>query len=442
MKARLSMNKLSLSMALMAAALSAAAVEQPTQIRGARALGMGDAFTAVADDQNVFFYNPAGSVQRTGSLATLLDIPVTLSEDFVRFGKFVSDNETDLKNFTSLPPARQAELANKINTTLVKLRPTFGLGLPNTSYLSGPTANHWHWGWGLFAQASGRLGFNPSVLVPSLYYDINADIVPMLNIAKGWDGALFLPGRLGLGVNVKYLRRGSASDPNVSVLQLDNYNSPPLQMGSGLGLDAGLLYRPTDRWNVGVTLMDAGGTQLDFDSLDAKDGFAAKPARVSGIRQRVNVGLAWTPARLGIGPIGIPTGDRLLLAVDFRDIANADSKTFFDGGVIADSAGKHIHLGAEYRWWFLRLRGGANQGYSTVGGGLDLPLLKLDYAYYSDEVGAFAGNLKHSAHTVSLALRFGTGSTEGRERLKHKPAEKASDHTTPAPAADEQAKPE
>ncbi|HMX95339.1 MAG TPA: hypothetical protein PKC50_08855, partial [Elusimicrobiota bacterium] len=119
MKARLPMKKLSLSMALMAAALSAAAVEQPTQIRGARALGMGDAFTAVADDQNVFFYNPAGSVQRTGSLATLLDIPVTLSEDFVRFGKFVSDNETDLKNFTSLPPARQAELANKINTTLV-----------------------------------------------------------------------------------------------------------------------------------------------------------------------------------------------------------------------------------------------------------------------------------------------------------------------------------
>ncbi len=404
------------------AAGSLFAFERPVQIRGARALGMGDAFTAVADDQNVFFYNPAGSVQRTGPLVTLLDIPATVSEDFLRITKFISDNESDLKNITdpSVTVQRRAELINKINSSLVKLRPAFGLGLPNISYMSSPTENNWHWGWGVFSQAAGNLGFNPAIIVPSLYYDINVDAVPMINIAKGINEAPLLPGRLGIGVNLKYIRRGQAADQNVSFLQLDNYDSPPFQTASGAGLDLGFLYRPADRWSLGVTAMDIGGTSLKFDAIDAKNGFSAKASRSSSIKQRINIGLAWTPERLGIGPIGLPTGDRLFLAVDLRDVVNKHSKTFFDGGFIADSAGKHIHLGAEYRWWFLRFRAGANQGYSTVGAGLDLPLLKIDYAYYSDEMGAFAGTLKHSANTLSVALRFGTEATEARERVRGK----------------------
>jgi hypothetical protein len=75
-------------------------------------------------------------------------------------------------------------------------------------------------------------------------------------------------------------------------------------------------------------------------------------------------------------------------------------------------------MGAEYRWWFLRFRGGASEGYPTFGLGLDIPLLKIDYAYYSRELGRLAGDIREQNHVISLALRFGSGATESRERIK------------------------
>ena len=57
-------------------------------IRGVRPLGMGGAFTAISDDQNAFFYNPAGLTQRTGSQITILELPVSISEDVLNFYNF------------------------------------------------------------------------------------------------------------------------------------------------------------------------------------------------------------------------------------------------------------------------------------------------------------------------------------------------------------------
>ena len=49
-----------------------AASEPQVFIRGIRPLGMGGAFTAIADDQNAVFYNPSGITQRQGGLFTLI----------------------------------------------------------------------------------------------------------------------------------------------------------------------------------------------------------------------------------------------------------------------------------------------------------------------------------------------------------------------------------
>ena len=46
--------------ALMVVASFAQARELPKFFEGVRPLGMGGAFTAVADDENALFYNPAG----------------------------------------------------------------------------------------------------------------------------------------------------------------------------------------------------------------------------------------------------------------------------------------------------------------------------------------------------------------------------------------------
>ncbi|MBK8870017.1 MAG: hypothetical protein IPN19_02945 [Elusimicrobia bacterium] len=418
---------------------SLSAAEPSAMIRGTRALGMGDALTAIADDQNVFFYNPAGTVQRTGSLVNFADVSVTASKDAIEFYKFVKDNENQLKNFDDLEQGEQVSLIDEINSKMVGLTPTFGITAPNISFLSGPLLGGFHWGAGLFGQVSGQMGFNPAsqLVIPDMYYDINADVIPTVNAAFKIKRLPLIPGTVGLGGNLKYIRRGQINDDRVSVLALDKYEAPPAQMGRGIGIDAGVLYQPTTRWNFALSVFDVRGTTIKYDALDGEKNYPAKPARTEEIKEKWNMGVAWTPGHIGLSSFGIPLRDRLVLAADVRDFANKESKIFADGG-LADTAGTHFHLGAEYRWSFLRLRTGANQGYFTGGVGIDWPILKLDYAYYADELSPFAGVSRHPAHRISMTLGFGSGNTVARERIKDsykKAQEKAAVTNTPPSAS-------
>lgn len=408
---------------LLAGAVPAMASEVPAMIRGTRALGMGDALSAIADDQNVFFYNPAGSVQRTGSMVNFLDVSLTASKDAIDFYKFLKDNENELKNYDTLTDDQKIELVNKIQTEMVPLKPTFGVTAPNVSFLSGPMFGGFHWGVGFFGQVSGSAGFNPIAGPPTLYYDVNADAIPTGNLSMKFKNIPYVPGSFGVGTNVKFIRRGQVSDKEVQTIALDNYEAPSPQIGRGFGYDFGTLYQPTTRWSVALAVSDFGGTKIKYDALEEKKGYPAKPAHTEEIKARWNTGVAWTPGRIGVESFGIPLHDRLVLAADVRDFANKESKIIANGH-LADTAGTHFHLGAEYRWWFLRLRTGANQGYFTGGVGIDLPAIKLDYAYYADELSPFAGTSRHPAHRISFTFGFGSGKTEGRERIKQSYAPK------------------
>src|SRR5262245_858022 len=83
-------------------ALPSYAEEPAAFVQFVRPLGMGGAFTAVADDQNVFSFNPAGMVQRTGGQLTILEIALGASKDTKDAMDFIKDNEDDLTNFENL----------------------------------------------------------------------------------------------------------------------------------------------------------------------------------------------------------------------------------------------------------------------------------------------------------------------------------------------------
>jgi len=409
-----------------------AAMERPAEIRGIRPLGMGDAFTALADDQNVFFYNPAGTVMRTGGMVNLLTLSASGNTDVMDTLDFVDANEDKLTDFNSLPVQERINLVNEINDTVGRLEPYVQASLLNLSFLSGPMGGRFHWGFGAFTQTEGSFRIGTDFAVPDVSYDLNADVVIPVNVAYRLGEIWRIPGKWGVGANLKYLRRGQMQQNKISTVELEDLDLPDPQESSGLGADLGLLYQPAERWNIGVAALDIMGTKLKFDALDAKDGFDAKPARESGIKTRWNFGLGWTPSKIGISRLAVPTHDRLQLAMDIKDIANADNKVFFDDGLVADTAWKHVHLGAQYAFWFLRLRAGANQGYPTFGLGLDWPLIKLDYAFYGEELGEAAGTRERKVHRVAFSLGFGAGKTEARDRIRN--AKTGSGAPAPAPA--------
>jgi hypothetical protein len=413
------MNKKSLFLVSLLTVFSSSirAEEQAAFIQFVRPLAMGGAFTAVADDQNIFGFNPAGMVQRTGSLITLLEVGVGGSEDLKDAADFIDENEDKLTNFDTLSAQQQLDLITTINNDISKLNPRATVTADFVSLVSGPRflGLPMHVGFGAFGIVDANFRLDADI-IPTISYAINNDIVLPLSIAHRF--SLSRAGKIGIGLTGKIIRRNQIQQEKISVLQLDSLDSPPLATGRGFGSDLGVLYQPGDRLNVGLMVQDFLGTKMKFDKVDAEDGFSAQPERDTVIRPRTNIGVAVVPKKIAWL---LPTNDRWTLTADVRDILSPDEHIFFQNGikkVFGEDIYTHVHLGAEFRYWFLRFRGGAYQGYPSGGLGVDIPFLKIDYAFYSRELGEKAGDLRETNHVVSLALRFGTGKTESRERIK------------------------
>jgi hypothetical protein len=66
-----------------------------------------------------------------------------------------------------------------------------------------------------------------------------------------------------------------------------------------------------------------------------------------------------------------------------------------------------VHAGAELKFFkFIALRAGMNQGYLTMGAGIDLILFELDAALFTQEVGSFPGDKARSGISLQAAVRF------------------------------------
>ena len=94
----------------------------------------------------------------------------------------------------------------------------------------------------------------------------------------------------------------------------------------------------------------------------------------------------------------LPFLAEVILAADYEDIGKAYEQD--------DSTWKRVHLGGEFGLLnrHLLVRAGLNQGYPTYGAELDIWLIRLGYTFYSEEMGAYAGQDKDDRHLVQLTL--------------------------------------
>ena len=378
------------------------AADNPVFIRGVRPLGMGGAFVAIADDQNAFFYNPAGITQRQGSMFTLFELPVSISNDSLDFYNYYNDNKDALQNFDKQTLLKKQQIINDITTTVTKYRTEVLLGFPNVSYLSSGQQSV-AWGFGVFDQADLGFQFKPGIIIPNLNYFGNVDAVAALPLAHRFDSLPYdVPGKLSVGANLKYIARAAVNETK-SVLELDNI-SIDTQLGRGYGLDLGTLYQPNTRWNFGLQITDLGGTSISYDAFNATSTQPGKDAYTSMIYSQWNLGAAYIPTKIYYWPGKyIHSKDRIIFAADIRNVLSSDERVF------SDYFWTKLHLGAELRWGPLSLRGGFNQGYPTFGVGARIPYLglRLDYAYWSDELGSFAGQIPETRHQITIAMSWG-----------------------------------
>jgi len=346
-------------LALITVSVPAFALEFDFFYRGIRPLGMGDAFTAVANDENAAFYNPAGLDSVKKGRIELFPLTVEYAANTPKLINDLDDIDT-------------GDLA-KTTDTLRK-----HIGKPQYARVSlFPNYTRRGFEIGVLAQAK----FKGEVHQPSYPYvdvDGGADGGALLALSRGFDAREGMD-RISVGVTGMFIqRRGLARRYTATDLADKNYDfQDDLKTGSAVGFNLGAIYQ-FQKWPfkpaIGLAIQNVG--DMDFGK------------EVGKVEQTVNFGVAikdfiWKfPATF---------------ALDYKDIA---------GELGSDKdKGKRIYLGAEIDLHkMLTVRGGLNQGYVSFGAEFRIWVIKLAYARYSEEVGAYAGQKDEERHVFLLSI--------------------------------------
>ncbi|MBL7669781.1 MAG: hypothetical protein JNM39_04790 [Bdellovibrionaceae bacterium] len=356
-----------------------------------RALGMGNAFVAVANDYNALFYNPAG-------LARLENGEVNLSMDFGAtdsFSAFAKDVSNAAKT-TGTEAEKQTAVAAAVQKVYGK---TFGF---NAGLFNAVWARP-HWGVGFQpAQFSSEMAVHNGV-GPVLNTTIYMDSILTLGYGDHVRGNDF-GGKLEWGIAGKFVNRGYfskgltiielAADPNL-------LKTSDLQEGYTVDADVGLLWRPyvpeTGFWSI-------------FQLTRPTFGFVARNVGEMGFNQSLKA----------INKTKTEAPEKLYRVFDFGSRWEYPAFWIFGGRGVLDirdvghpffTMKKGLHLGFEFdwsmaSWWRGNYRVGLNQGYWTAGASAMFTIFNLDLVSYGEDVGTFGTAKENRIYMLKMSMNF------------------------------------
>lgn len=331
-------------------ALGAALQDLPRPIRS---LGMGGAYVSFVKDSDAVFYNPAALSNIGGFNWQLFNIGLGTNQD-----TFESIKELKDMTSTSQPSDYQRFFGKNLGTHVEGMAsfaiPHFGVGIYDTYLLNVQLNNP------AYPQFDANLLNDVGVVVGA-----SATLGPAMNLGialkriNRWGG----PQSIGVGTIVS----GEASKIE------DNFKNK----GTAYGADAGLNLggegplHPT----LSVVWQDMG-----FTTFKQTDGLAAPP--------RIHDNLT-----VGAGTFVDLPGLDWTNSIEFRHLTESN-----------EQIGKKVHLGTEISLPLIDLRAGINQGYTTYGAGFDFYFLKVDAAYYKEELGVYPGQTPDTRFEIGLSL--------------------------------------
>ncbi|PIS10038.1 MAG: hypothetical protein COT73_11550 [Bdellovibrio sp. CG10_big_fil_rev_8_21_14_0_10_47_8] len=356
-----------------------------------RAMGMGDAFVATANDYSALFYNPAGLARRDMGQINL-SLEVGASSNFIDFSKDINDvNKADYANDSARYTA-YAEFLQKYYGKTFMVR----ADLLHAIWVRP------HWGVGILP------------LNMTLEYQVHNQAAPALNVrayadtvlAYGYGNDLkgLVPGRLSWGVTGKFVNRGYTNKQvNAVDLMVDSNTVKKEDLRDGYTVDAdlGLLYTPG---------IPAEGLFSIFNLAKPTFGAVVRNVADYGFGQSFhlfNKNEVQAPEKLNrVFDVGAKFEYPSLWIfggrgeVDFRDIGHPNF-----------SARRSFHLGFEFdwtvaSWWKGQYRIGVNQGYPTLGLSAQLFVFNLDMVTYGEDVGSYDNPQENRVYMAKFNMDF------------------------------------
>jgi len=342
-----------------------------------RALGMGDAFVAIANDTSGFYYNPAGLAHREAS-------------DW-NFGVITAGTSPDTLDFyNDLKGIQKSDMTEteKQDALIDLLQENYGESYMIKLSLLELIWARPHWGFG-FLPANISI---EATLHEQIGPAINTTLFADTSLTLGYGNHFDTPnGNLAWGVSGKFVNRGYFSQV-VSATELADNSDPvareDISEGYTVDADAGVLWRPdflSESMSFAVVARNL--FNLGFENslgLLNKDS----PSNPEPLYRVYDIGSAWE------FPESSPLAGRV--ALDLRDI---DHPNF--------NWKKGSHFGVEVDWlpttWFKNhFRLGLSQTYWTAGYTVELANAVLDFVSYAENVGTY--NIAQESRTYLFKL--------------------------------------
>jgi hypothetical protein len=370
-----------------------------------QALGMGDAAVAAPAPQSALFYNPAHlthfSVSRTP--ITLIGANASLTRNVDEQLSFYQDDLEPAidRGIDNLSEAEESTLYDglfRVGREMSEM--TGALVLPSFVMNRGT----YGLGGGIYARSYARNQIEDAGAgIPGVDFSAVGDLIATgaasLNLSTLGlhDASVGLAGRYTMRYLTLKTKPVDALDPDENIHML---------RGQAFGVDLGLLYDVGRVAGAGHLLLGATGYNLlasdfsyDFEGYVTKnserdDATITEEVALADVHFQQNV-----QYRVGAAYV-LPQTWRFLrettLALDYLGAPQAPA----DRSILT-----RLHLGAQtsINDW-LYLRAGLNQGYSTAGLGLHLSFVQIDYAFYGQEKGRFAGQRPSWHHRVQILL--------------------------------------
>ncbi len=328
--------------------------------RSAEASLMGDAYTAVADDENTLFYNPAALGRHSGVSLQFItpdfELPDVLDKN-VKKMKFGLSGK--FENF----PKTAEGITERV------------LGIPVFFQVGGtPTIKMQHFAFSLFANNKTSMVLE-NAIYPNLNIDYRYDRGFIMGYSHNIKGNSKSPSQFSVGAAIKHVNRNGLKGRydlfGTELLQIinnaDGYKEIRRQLGytggDGWGFDVGaeqVFRMPGSLLVFGLSILDVGDTKFKKDNANLRD---IQPQEMS-----VNLGTSYS--------MDFKIFDATFSA-DYSNII--DARTPF---------ASKIKLGTRVRLPLLSVYAGWNGGYASYGLGFDFLFMNLKVGFYGTEIGS------------------------------------------------------
>ena len=389
---------------------SLSAITDGSYPHSARSLGMGSAGVAVGGRSDSFYMNPALLARRT-----LISIPYAQVSIYHPYDLLKKNEETgtsivddimdviDSGDMTDIagPAAGFLETIKAGKGKLAEVEAgvnlggggfALGLHVKDTVHTFGNGVG------GLDANLFDELNVN---ILAAL--GLRFDITPSISIDLGISSGISVLGYSGLIGAQSVLdmmggSEGGSMDSLLAEVPLAFGWTVPLNVGLNVNLPLGFSVGAVGRNLLGsavgykMQVTDVNSVKSDAMGI-VSDTFSEKADFTIITDPSFDLGFGWKWENGFFAPT---------VAIDFVDFVD-----FFSAEMNMRSFVEHLRIGAEIRLLsVLDVRAGLNQGYWTLGAGIDLWALKIDAAYYWQEFGETVGDYGLDAFTIRFNLGF------------------------------------